>query len=179
MIHIDNFSKGSLFNTFISNTIENEKYIIEKNQKKGLWQMRNKYENYYNILGIDSIEMVTGYAKKLLNIEFNSILISGLGMGVIPFICQEKCSIIDVVEIDSQVINITSEIGHLNQNVRIYNNDIYNFQPSINYDIILFDHWMQYAPENEMQILKLKYIDYCNPNGFITFPVHEQFLSNR
>jgi hypothetical protein len=177
MIQIENYPQGPILDSYLSNNLENEKYIIEKNLVKNFWYMKNKLEVQYDILGFDTIEMITKYAKKLVNKEFNSILISGLGMGIIPYLCQETCQIVDVVEIDSRVIELTSNVGHLNEKVRIYENDINIFQPSMSYDIILFDHWMVYAPKQEMNYLELKYNDYLNPNGFLTFPIYEQFTN--
>lgn len=175
---INNNNNISILSTFISSSIESPNFIIQKDTKNKFWQLKYKNESYYNILSIDTTDMINNYAKKLLNNNFDSILISGLGLGIIPFLCQEQTSIVDVIELKSEVINITTNVGHLKPNVNIINEDIYNFNPTRNYDIILFDHWMIYAPESDMELLNNKFSSYLNSGGFTTFPIHEQTQKN-
>ena len=69
----------SLLSDFISNRIETKNFFIEKNPKDNFWYMKNSKEDYYNILSIDTNNMVKTFAKSLINKNFDSILISGLG----------------------------------------------------------------------------------------------------
>lgn len=171
---INENSNKSLLDSIIKNKIESENFILEKNLKSQFWQLKSKRESMYNILSIDTVDMVTKYAKKLINNNFNSILISGLGLGIIPYLCQDQTEIVDVIEIKNEVINLTSGIGHLKSNVKIFNEDINNFVPSIKYDIILFDHWMVSTTEKEIDLLNYKFSNFLNGTGFITVPVYEQ-----
>lgn len=173
---INALSGKSILNSFIKEVIETENYIIEKNSKDNFWYMKSKNEKYYNILSVDTTQMVSNFAKKILNHNFNSILISGLGLGVLPFLCQKTTRIVDVVEIENEVISIVKKIGHLDSNVRIYNQNIYSFIPEIKYDIILFDHWMSFTTEKEMNYLKETFTPHLNFEGIITFPIHEQTM---
>lgn len=136
--------------------------------------MKNSKEDYYNILSIDTNNMVKTFAKSLINKNFDSILISGLGLGILPFLCQNATDIIDVVETEKEVIDIVRQIGHLKSNVTIFNESIYNFTPVRNYDIILFDHWMSYASEEEIEKLNDKFNIFLNEGGLITIPIKEQ-----
>lgn len=164
----------SILNSFITDKIESENFILEKDLKNKFWQLKSKNEPMYNILSIDTVDMVTKFAKKLIDCDFNSILISGLGLGIIPYLCQEKTEIVDVVEIEDEVISIVNKLGHLKKNVRIFNEDINNFVPSIKYDIILFDHWMVSTTKKEIDLLNYKFSNFLNGTGFITVPVYEQ-----
>jgi hypothetical protein len=171
---IEESSTESLLSDFISDRIETENFHVKKNLKNGHWYLKNTKENYYNILSIDSNSMIKQFAKSLIGRTFESILISGLGLGIIPFLCQNTTDIVDVVEVEKEVIDIVKQIGHLDSNVRIYHQNIWDFIPEMKYDIILFDHWMSYATEDEMSSLKEKFNPYLNPNGIITIPIHEQ-----
>jgi hypothetical protein len=164
----------SLLSDFISDRIETENFFIEKNPKDGFWYMKNSNKNYYNILSIDTNNMVKTFAKSLIDKNFDSILISGLGLGILPLLCQNTTNIIDVIETEKEVIDIVKQIGHLKSNVTIFNESIYNFTPVRNYDIILFDHWMSYASEEEIEQLYDKFHIFLNQGGFITIPIKEQ-----
>lgn len=168
---------SSILDSFISETIQNEKYIIEKNPKDNFWYMKNKSENYYNILSIDTTKMISGFAKKLIGLNFNSILISGLGLGIIPYMCQDSTEIIDVVEIDDKVIELTNSIGHLKSNINIISSNISEYNCEKTYDVILFDHWMDYTSQQEMLSLQQKFSPFLNEGGLITIPIHEQMYN--
>lgn len=173
---IDKPSSESLLSEYIYSEIRTENFFLEKNKKNNFWYMKSSKDEYYNILSIDTNDMIKKFARSLFNLEFDSMLISGLGLGILPFLCQKTTSIVDVVEVEKEVIDIVEQIGHLNSNVRIYCQNIWNFIPEKKYDIILFDHWMSYAPKEEIDLLNLQYSPYLNENGIITVPIHEQTL---
>lgn len=166
----------SLLSEFIHDVIETENFFLEKNSKNNLWYLKSRRENYYNILSIDTNDMVKNFARSLLDFKFDTMLISGLGLGILPFLCQKTTDFIEVVEIESEVIEIVKKLGHLDTNVELINQNIWSFTPKMKYDVILFDHWMSFASENEMKGLKETFAPYLNLDGIITFPIHEQTL---
>lgn len=169
-------SGQSLLEEFIVTKRESQNFIIEKNINNEYWYMKKKPEQKYGTLSVDYTQIITNYAKKIKDINFNSILISGLGMGVIPYLCQDTTQVVDVVEINSEVIEITTSLGHLNSNVNIIQSNIYEYVPNKTYDVILFDHWLIYAPEYEMNLLSQKYQSFLKIGGTISFPIHEQMF---
>jgi len=125
----------------------------------------------------DNLVLITGYAPEILNKEFSSILIAGLGLGTMPYICKNNssCSVVDVVEINQEVIDLVTSIGHLND-INIINDDIFTYEPTVTYDIILLDIWdCEDCNENlqtNITTLVNKYKPYLNTNGFIYTPVN-------
>jgi hypothetical protein len=171
---IKNSPSNSLLQNFISQEIITEKFAIVKGPKDK-WRLVNRNKSFGNIYSEDNKEFVTVFAKKLLEKNFDSILISGLGLGVIPYVCQGTTSIIDIIEIDEEIINFIKPIGHIHPSTNIIHGDIYNFTPQRKYDVILFNHWLVYAAEDEIKILTQKFQPYLNDNGLFYSPIKEQF----
>jgi hypothetical protein len=167
-------NRNSLFEHFISSPIETERFSISKN-RKNKYRFVDKSKNVGNIYNEDDVEFTEYFYRRLLGINFDSILISGLGLGIVPFICQNTTNIVDVVEIDAEIISFVSGIGHLNSNVNIINSDINHFTPSRKYDVIVFDHMSMGATELQKQIFISKFQPHLNINGIITIPIIEQF----
>lgn len=122
-------------------------------------------------LGVDAPDYILSYSPDLLDINFNSILVGGLGLGIVPYVCQDFASI-DVLDNNQDVIDATAQLGHLNSNVNIINDDFTTFVPSTTYDIIMVDIW--YNPltvELSNQIIA-KYNPYLNEGGFIYIPIN-------
>jgi hypothetical protein len=171
---LEKSSQESLLSDFIRKEIRTENFFIEKNPKNNFWYMKNCNEKYYNILSIDTNDMVKKFAKRLIGKNFNSILISGLGLGILPYLCQNTTEVVDVIELESEVIDIVNQIEHLKSNVKIINSSIWDFTTDSRYDVILFDHWMSYATQNEIENLKNKFQQNLNEGGIITIPIYEQ-----
>jgi hypothetical protein len=167
-------SNGSLFKNFISNPIETDKFSVEITSQN-VYRFIDKTKNFGGVYNEDNINFIKYFYRKLFDIEFNSILISGLGLGIVPYICQNKTDVVDVVEIDLDVINFVNEIGHLNGNVNLINDDMYNFIPHRTYDVILFDHWSVGATARDKDIFSKKFHPFLNTNGVISIPIIEQF----
>lgn len=170
--------KGLLYD-YIKNPIDEGLFSIQEQKNKNFegWvlykktSINNKDVFIYN--GDDSNSFVQSHFSELFNIEFSSILIGGLGLGILPYKLKNFCKIIDVVEIDSDIIKIVNNINHLSE-VNIVNEDIYNYQPKNNYDAIVIDIWDDDANpclEKEIQICVEKYTTYLNKNGFLYFPI--------
>lgn len=117
------------------------------------------------------------FCNRLVNINFNSILIGGLGLGVIPqYIANNSsCETIDVLEIDPTMISVMSNFGIYDNRINIIEGDVYSYTPVQGYDVILFDLWWRaYLDEtfiNTIELLRNKYNPYLNPNGYLYFPV--------
>lgn len=166
--------RDGFLSDFINEEIHKNGYSIIKNSR-GNWRLIETRKKYNNIHNEDEKQFITNYACKLLEKNFDSILISGLGLGIIPFVCQNYTKTIDVVEIDSEIIQIVSDLKYLGDTVNIINSDIYDFTPDRKYDLILFDHWLTYGPKNEIEKLCDKFLDYLNVNGTFYIPINEQF----
>lgn len=165
---------NSLFEIFISGSIETDRFLIKKNQKN-IYQFIDKSKKIGNIYNEDDVYFIKYFYRKLFEMNFDSILISGLGIGIVPLICQNTTSVIDVVEVDKEIIDFVSGLNHLQNNVNIINGDINYFTPTRQYDIILFDHWGQSASQKEKDNLTTTFGEFSNPNGILTFPIIEQF----
>jgi hypothetical protein len=168
--------KDYFLGNLISKPIKTENFSIEKNHR-GNWRLIDIKRTYDNIHNEDEKEFITHYARRLLNVEFESILISGLGLGVIPFVCQNKTKIVDVIEISVEIIELVRNFGYLNQNVNVIQSDVNLYHPKKKYDIILFDHWLTFAEKKEVDLLKSKYSTFLNENGFFYIPIQEQFTN--
>jgi hypothetical protein len=170
-------SNDSLFKNFISSPIENHKFSVEKGVK-GVYRFIDKTKSLGNIYNEDNVDFIKYFYRKLFNLNFNSILISGLGIGIVPYICQNTTEFIDVVEIDLDVIEFVSKLSHLTNKVNIINDDIEKFFPTRKYDVILLDHWSIGATEYDRERFLNKFGPFLNTNGIISIPVIEQFRNS-
>ena len=171
---IQNNQNTGLFHTFITGTVETERFIVEKNARN-IYSLKDKSKTYGNVYNEDDMRFLNFFYRKIIESTFDSILISGLGIGILPYICQNTTTNVDVVEIDQDVINFVSELSHLKNNVSIFNSDIDNFVPQKEYDIIVLDHWSLSATEYEKNYFTNKFTPFLSSNGFLTIPIIEQF----
>jgi len=154
-------------------------YQIVPFPKRNYWALTNKVDNFYSESNIvyseDSLSYITTYCKELLNIEFDSILVVGLGVGIIPHVVKYKstCSIVDVLEINQEVIDLVGPVGYL-EGVNIINADVFDYTPTKNYDIILLDIWQCDCNNfiTERDTLITKYLPNLNLGGFIYTPIN-------
>ena len=166
-----------VLNPYITGSLYSQNYQIIQVPKRNYWVLMDKTEDIFNkgAYSDDNLALITSYLPELLNKEFSSILIAGLGLGIMPYICKNNssCSVVDVVEINQEVIDLVTSIGHLN-NINIINDNIFTYEPTITYDIILLDIWdcvdCDENLQNEIATLVDKYKPYLNTNGFIYAP---------
>jgi len=144
-------------------------------------------QNYYNVLFSidetfyldDTIDYIIGYCHRLNNLEFDSILVGGFGLGIIPYYVEnhKNATIIDSVEINPNVIQATSQLNHLTK-TNVFNDDFYTYEPTKTYDLILVDLW--WLTDNNFSTQKenliTKYSQYLNPNGKIYFPIIDELI---
>ena len=126
----------------------------------------NNYTDYMTALLTENL-----YAK---------VLVSGLGLGVIPqWLCNNKGSSVDVIEIDNELITTVNSMNYLHQNINIINADINNYQTTSTYDLIYFDHWFFVNDtyyESERDALVNSFSSNKTENGIILFPVHKEIF---
>jgi protein-L-isoaspartate O-methyltransferase len=127
---------------------------------------------------MDNPDYILIYSQELLDVEYDSILIGGLGLGTQAYVSQDFAQV-DVVEIDQNVIDINNELGYLNSNVNIINDDILTYTPTKTYDIIVLDIWWEGLTEELTDTLTTKYLPFVNEGGFLYFPINLGVLSSK
>jgi hypothetical protein len=174
-------NKQILLNKLVTNNVQGifginltEEIILNN------YSIKNRYGINYielrnsdnKLLAVDSPDYITDFCSELLDIEFNSILVGGLGTGNIPYVCQDFAQV-DVIENDQNIINITSQLNHLGENVNIINGDIFTFEPTKTYDIIVMDIWYGSIPEDITENIISKYLPCLNEGGFLYLPLNQ------
>lgn len=164
-----------VFGITLSEDIQNNGYVITKNPNFNHLFMFNP-EGV--LLSVDNPNYILGYARELLDIEFDSILIAGLGLGVMPYVCQDFAQV-DVVEIDENVIDLAKKLGHLNENVNIIHDDILTFSVEKLYDIIVLDIWWLAPLERISDKLIEKFLPNLKDGGFIYIPINKGVFEDK
>jgi len=140
------------------------------------------YIGLYNpagkVMTVDAPDYIIEFAPELLDVEFNSMLIGGLGIGVIPYVVQDFAEV-DVIENDQNIINIVAQLDHLNENVNVINNDIFTFDIEKTYDVIVLDIWYEPLTETLSNQLIEKYLPLVNEGGFLYIPINARALDNK
>lgn len=140
------------------------------------------YIGLYNpegkVMTVDAPDYIIEYAPELLDVEFNSMLIGGLGIGVIPYVIQDFAEI-DVIENDQNIIDIVKSLNHLNENVNIIKGDIFTFDVTKTYDVIVLDIWYESLTEELSNQLIEKYLPFVNEGGFLYIPINARSLDNK
>lgn len=139
---------------------------------------------------------VSHFNNKLSSLNYKSILIIGLGMGITPQHIAENvdCPIIDVLEKNTEITNWVKNENYLNGKINIIEGDAFTYTTDIKYDLILIDIWWTrdlwwmpktfeemktYKGENdETKILAEKYLPNLNPNGTIYIPIMDKLTTN-
>jgi len=174
-------NKETLLNKLVTNNIQgifgitlSEEILLNN------YSIKNRYAINYielrnsdnKLIGVDSPDYITEFCSELLDIEFNSILVGGLGTGNIPYVCQDFAQV-DVIENDQNIIDIISQLNHLGENVNIINGDIFTFEPTKTYDIIVMDIWYNSIPEDVTENIISKYLPYLNEGGYLYLPLNQ------
>jgi hypothetical protein len=183
MIDISSYSTlpalTGVLSSYITGSLFSTNFQISQYPKREYWMLMDKTEDIFDpnvtTYSFDGLAYLTSYAKGLLNIEFSSILVAGLGIGTLPYIIKNhsSCSVIDVIENNQEIIDLVISVGYLND-VNIINSDIFTFTPTTTYDIILLDIWMCDCNNftTERDTLITKYLPSLNPGGFIYIPIN-------
>lgn len=180
MINIENLellkqqNKGIL-NSYFTSSLDYTNYEILP-YDGDVWQMRKKViaENEQPILWTDDPYYILRYTTEVTDTEYSDILIIGLGMGVMPFVCKDVSNV-DVIEINQEIIDIVTDISHLN-GVNIINADAFTYTPTKLYDIILIDIWecddCISDLDIQMETLINKYLPHIRGAGFVYIPIN-------
>jgi hypothetical protein len=168
-----------ILNSQITEPLYSQNYQIIQIPKRNWWVLMDKTEDIFSrgAYSDDNLTLITNYISEILNKDFSSILIAGLGLGTMPYVCKNNssCSVVDVVEIKQEVINLVTSIGHLS-NINIINDDIFTYEPTITYDIILLDICdcsdCNENLQSNITVLVNKCKQYLNTNGFVYVPIN-------
>lgn len=103
-------------------------------------------------------------AYEIINYAQGSLLIAGLGMGIIPWLVLQKGKVgkITIVEIDKDVIKLISPYFK-GLPVEIIEGSIFDFKPKEHYDWGWFDIWQDISADNRPEYARLrrKFKPYC------------------
>ena len=130
----------------------------------------------------DHVDYINAFSRGLKDKSYDSILIGGLGLGIMPQWVKTftSCSLIDVVENNTELVSWVSSSNYLDSNINLVEDNILEHTPSSSYDFIVVDIWWS-IPEN-YDILKQTLITNLsgslNPSGSIYLPVAADFYSN-
>jgi hypothetical protein len=166
---LDNQTEG-VFGKSLTSVIEKNGYKIQMNNDFNYLELINPDGK---LLLDDVPNYITEFTPELLDREFTSILIGGLGIGVIPYVVQDFCTTIDVIEINTDIIDINKELDALGSNVNIIEGDVYTFQPTKMYDIVVMDIWWRKINDDIINTLNSMYLPFVNEGGFIYYPINQ------
>lgn len=183
MINIENLHNkiipNDILGTFgitLSDDLVKNGYIITKNPNFNHLFMFNPYGE---LVSTDNPHYILGYSPALLNVDYKSIFIGGLGLGVMPYVSQDFCDIIDVVEINQDIIDLSKQLGHLNENVNIIKDDIFSYTIEKTYDIIVLDIWYNALSDKFTDELINRFLPFVNDGGFLYIPINYGVLEDK
>ena len=120
------------------------------------------------------------YKNSFEGFTYDKVLVVGLGLGLVPYELSEvnKCSKIDVLEIDQEMIDYTISSGHLNSNINLIQGDIYNYTTTETYDLIIIDTiWYEHEMTDEdYGLLESRLLPNINTGGALYVPIKNKFL---
>lgn len=127
----------------------------------------------------DSINYIKYFCKKLDTFKFNSVLIGGLGIGVIPYYIEnyKLKTKIDVIENNPYVIEAVKTLNHLKY-TNIIDGYFFQYKTDKKYDLIIIDlYWNPFLEDwgktEEFFVTKVKrkFKNNLNVNGKIYVPI--------
>lgn len=163
------------FGITLSEDLVKNGYVITKNPNFNHLFMLNPEGE---LVSVDNPYYILEFSSELLNVEYDSILVGGLGLGVIPYVSQDFAQV-DVVEINQDVIDLAKQLGHLNENVNIIKDDIFTFSVEKTYDIIVLDIWYEALTEELSNELIDKFLPFVNEGGFLYIPINYEVLEDK
>lgn len=126
----------------------------------------------------DDDKYITKFIPELVDMNFDSVLIGGIFLGLVPYYIQQtkQYTTLTVVEKDINIINAVSDLNIFDGTVNIIHEDFLTYTPSQNYDLIISDtHWghPDWEPNREQEVeeIKTKYISYLNLGGTLLIPL--------
>jgi spermidine synthase len=165
-----------MLNSYPIHNIDTEKYKLFKNYKG---EVELHFKNYtlsnsslYPIQ-YSNIEYINGFAQKVKQIPNSSkVLVLGLGLGLIPYYLKDTCEV-EIVEIDSDLINIIKSQNYIPDNITIHHSDAYNFEIDKIYDWVVVDIFWDIDNNFDNNVINLKnqYLDKVTSSQNIYFPI--------
>jgi hypothetical protein len=127
----------------------------------------------------DGMVYVEGFCGEILNNSFDSILMIGLGLGIVPQYIAENiplCTTIDCVENNVELIDWITQVEYLDDKINIIEGDCFSYIPTRQYDLILLDIWWDanLASAKKDELIS-KYSQYLNVEGNIYIPLLKYF----
>jgi hypothetical protein len=137
-------------------------------------------ENYSEVL-LGKCQTCNPFYKNSFNgFSYDSVLVVGLGLGLIPQELSEvnKCSKIDVLEIDQEMIDYTISSGHLNSDINLIQGDIYTYTTTEMYDLIIVDTiWDdREMSDSRCDMLQNRLLPNVNTGGAFYVPMKDKFI---
>ena len=106
--------------------------------------------------GFYSEKRYLDFMIKKLTGEYKTALVVGLGLGIIPqWLANEKGAIVDVIETDSELVEVINTLGYLSENITLSVDDAFNYKQDKEYDLIVFDIWFEKEKVTEEVQLEL------------------------
>ncbi len=138
------------------------------------------YLNINNLYYVENNDAyIVGFFHKIKQLNFNSILICGLGLGLLPYHCKHNLQIsnIDIIEINSNLITLINQLSYLN-GISIICDDALSFISDKKYDLIVGDIWWntQNNFETEKNIFIDTHINNLNTDGKIYIPITQEII---
>ena len=135
----------------------------------------------YSKVMLGKCETCNPFFKNSFNgFSYDTVLIVGLGLGLVPQELSEvnKCSKIDVLEIDQEMIDYTISSGHLNSDINLIQGDIYNYTTTETYDLIIIDTiWYEHEMTDEnYELLENRLLPNINTGGALYVPIKNKWL---
>ena len=133
----------------------------------------------------DDIKYINKLVPEVIDSTFDTVLIGGLLLGLIPYYIQENknCSKITVVEDDINNIQAIQDLNILSGSIEIINENFVTYEPTQSYDLIISDaHWghptLEPNWESEIETIKSKYANYLTPSGSLLVPLVKYKYTN-
>lgn len=153
---------------------EGKNFSVTKSQGKARMYFGDNYidnEDYYAdyMLGLCDCS----WSELFDDLATNSILICGLGMGLIPNKANTLYRKVDVIDNDQELIDYAINREIIPVGVGLFYADAYTYTPSQKYDVILVDLWWDAndITDEEKNILLSNYENYLNEGGKIILPI--------
>ena len=167
----DNENFDQEFELSFSGLVENTTY---ENNKEYCYLLNNDGKFILS----NSNSMLKFYKPYLDEINGETLFFGlGLGLLILPLLNDPSVTKIDIVEIDTNVIdyvyNKKIKPLDINNKINIINQNAFNFTTTNTYDYILIDIWSEknQTAINDMNFLKDKFITNLNENGAIRLPL--------